>query len=64
MYSGGILSGPLNNFFPNGELSFVTNMLMGKEHGDSVTYYEDGSIQSEAIYRHGVLISRTVHKPK
>lgn len=63
-YHGGILNGPLNNFFPNGKLSFMTEMLMGREHGDSVTYYEDGSIQSEAIYSHGVLISRKVHKLK
>lgn len=52
-YVDGISNGSYVCFYDDGTLKSISSMFKGTKHGKSIQWHEDGTKQSEGIYKYG-----------
>lgn len=60
-YVDGAQDGPARDWYLSGQLKYEANYRMNTRHGSTRDFREDGSLVSEMIYDHGVLVRSVTH---
>lgn len=60
-YVDGAQDGPARDWYPSGQLKYEANYKKNTRHGNTREFREDGSLFSETVYDHGVLVQSVTY---